>query len=225
MSNVLGIGALLSILELMLLYFMSPKKIELTTIDGYLTAVVYSNYFFLPFTTKIRKYKDIKKAYISSRRKRSKAGYYTVYDLILKYSKKSVVLFGEYSREKDLLEYCDKINKFILSHEDCVINDSKTKKGKIITLCVSIFVPSIIFIAALAGKTNPKDMEYLIFLHGYAIAVVIVLVFVLLSLTVNRYISSSDEKKVISQIGKINESKKNIDINSEAKRIYDSIIK
>ncbi len=229
MSNVLGIGILLSLLELILLSFMSPKKIELTTVDSYLTAIVYSNYFFLPFTTKIRKYKDIKEAYITSRKKHSRGGDYTVYDLILKYSKSLVVLFDGYPREKDLVEYCDKINKFIASSEDCVVNDSKTKKGKFVALFISIFAPSIIFMAALVGKTSPKDAEYLLFLHGYSIAIVIVLLLVLLSLTVNRYTNSSDEKKVISQIYKINnnanKTKKNVDVNSEAQRIYDSIIK
>lgn len=231
MTEVFGVAALLSILELILLYSMSPKKIELTTVDSSLTAIVYSNYFLLPFTTKISKYKNIKGASIRSRKKRSKAGYYTVYDLILKYSQRSVVLFEGKTREKDLLKHCEKINQFIVSSKDCVINDSNTKKGKITALIISIFFPSAIFLSALIGKTSPKDTEYLYFLHGYLVAVVIVLTFTLLSLTVNHYINSSNNKNVVFKTGKINDDInknkdiKNIDINSEAKRIYDSIIK
>ena len=131
MANLFVVAALLSILELIFLHLVSPRKIELTVVDALPTATVYSNYFFLPFTTKIRKYKDIKQAYINSRIQRDKHSTYKVYDLVLEYSERSVILFQGKRTDEDLLKYCDKINLFITSFEDCVVYESKIMKLKI----------------------------------------------------------------------------------------------
>ena len=231
MTNLFVVAALLSILELAFLHLASPKKIELTIVDAVPTAIVYSNYFFLPFTTKIRKYKDIKKAYISSRIQKDKYSTYKVYDLVLEYSNRSVILFRGKQTEENLLKYCDKINQFIASFEDCVVYESKIMKLKIALVFALFLLPLCCFIAPVAIQNDYylKDTEYLYCLYGYLITTAIVTIFILLSLTVNRYKNSLGEKKVISQIYKINnnanKTKKKIDANSEAQRVYDSIIK
>ena len=112
-------GIIISIFELAFIYASSPKKLELTIIDNIPTAIIYTNYFFLPFTTKIRKYKNIKKAYIKNRIERGKNSSYTVYDLFLKFDKKSIVLFKGKRTEEDLLKDCEKINQSINSFENC----------------------------------------------------------------------------------------------------------
>ena len=226
MTKLLIISGLLSFLELMLLYVLSPKKIKLTVVESSPAAIVYSNYFFLPFTTKIRRYKDIKEAYIRSRREIDKHGSYLVYDLVLKYSTKSVVLFRGERTEKDLLKHCEKINHYIASFEECIINVSQTKKLKIVAVYMLVSVPLILFAAALLGDTDPQyDMGYVYCFYGYLITTAITMVFILLSWVVNRYMDSLNTNSISIDDSDTYKKEQNSNIDSESKKIYNSVIK
>jgi len=215
---IFSVGVIVSICELAVLYVVTPKKFELKIIDNIPTAIISKDYFFLPFTIKIKKYKDIKESYIRSREERDKYSTYTVYDLFLKFSNKSIILFNGKRNKKDMLKYCEQINQSILSFEECTINEFKTGKEKNIILLILLFVPLIFFIAPIINNTNyTKDLDYLLYLYIYITATSITTVFVLLSLVINRRINLENNGK--------NKDKKNIDIDSESKRIYDSLIK
>ena len=203
------VSGLLSFLELIWLYSMSLKQIKLTVIDGFPTLILCSNYFFLPFTIRIKRYKDIKEAYVSRRNVLYRGRWYWVYDLILKYSKKSVVLFRGEQTEGTLLEYCQKVNQFLVSFEDCIIFDSKIHKLKTTVLYLLIFGPIILFAAALLGDVNFKNTEYIYCLYGYLITTAITMVFVLLSLMINRSTEYKKQTNVISSVNYIKE--KNIE--------------
>jgi hypothetical protein len=215
---VFTIGAILSICELAVLHAVTPKKFELKLIDNIFTAIISNNYFFLPFTIKIKKYKGIQEANIRSRKVKDKYSTYTVYDLVLKFSNKSIVLFNGKRNKKDMLKYCEQINQSILSFEECTINEFKIGKEKNIILLILLFAPLIFFIAPIISNTNyAKDLDYLLYLYIYITATSLTTMFVLLSFIVNRRINLENNEKNID--------KKNIDIDSESKRIYDSLIK
>ena len=79
------------------------------------------------------------------------------------------------------------------------------------------------FIAPIINNTNyTKDLDYLLYLYIYITATSITTIFVLLSLIVNRRMNLEHNGKII--ITK-NKDKECIDMDSEAKRIYDSLIK
>ena len=138
------VGLLISIFELAFIYAVSPKKFELKIIDNSLIAIIYKNYFFLPFTTKIRKYKGIEEAHIKSRIEKNKNSSYTVYDLVLKFSKKSIVLFKGNKDKEELTEYCKKINQSIVSFEEYFISEPTITSKKTAVLIVLFFSPLLI---------------------------------------------------------------------------------
>ena len=222
-SFIFIIAVVISICELAVLYIVTPKKFELKIIDNILMAIISKDYFFLPFTTKVRKYKGIQEAYIRSREERGRYSKYTVYDLILKFPKKAVVLFYGKMNKKGMLKYCEQINKSIVSFEECDITEFKIGKEKKIILLILLFVPLVFFIAPIINNTNyTKDLDYLLYLYIYITATSITTIFVLLSLIVNRRMNLEHNGKII--ITK-NKDKECIDMDSEAKRIYDSLIK
>ena len=222
-SFIFIIAVFISICELAILYVVTPKKFELKVIDNMLMTIISKDYFFLPFTIKIRKYKGIQEAYIRNREVKDKYSTYTVYDLILKFSNKSIVLFSGKRNKKDMFKYCEQINQSILSFEECAINEFKIGKEKNIILLILLFVPLIFFVAPIISNTNyAKDLDYLLYLYIYITATSVTTIFVLLSLTVNHRINLEHNEKII--ITK-NKDKKRIDIDSESKRIYESIIK
>ncbi|MBQ4178478.1 MAG: hypothetical protein II598_01905, partial [Elusimicrobia bacterium] len=64
--------------------------------------------------------------------------------------------------------------------------------------------------------------------YVYLLTITIIIMFTMLSLMVNRSIESKKQTNVISSVNYIKEKnieEKNRDINSEAQRMYDSIIK
>ena len=217
------IALVVSICELTVLYIVTPKKFELKVIDNMLMAIISKDYFFLPFTIKVRKYKGIQEAYIRNREVRDKYSTYTVYDLILKFSNKSIALFSGKRNKKDMFKYCEQINHSILSFKECTINEFKIGNGKNIILLILLFVPLVFFVAPIMSNTNyTKDLDYLLYLYIYITASSITTIFVLLSLIVNRRMNLEHNGKII--ITK-NKDKDCIDMDSEAKRIYDSLIK
>lgn len=208
--------------ELLFIYSASPKKLEIRFINNISIVTIYGSYFFLPFTTKIIKYKNLKKAYIKERIEKNKTRTYKVYDLVLEFEKKSKIIFKGRSEADELLQYCDKINKSISSFENCFISEhtsiSKTKA----LLLLLIFTPLACFIPP---KRSEKSYLEDVTQHFYILILAsgILLFFIMLSLIVNLFVNIKNSKS--STILTDYNVKENLDIDSEAKRINDSIIK
>lgn len=227
---ILIISFIIFVVELCVLNTLSSRRFEFKVIDNNFTMIMYSTYFLLPFTIKIKKYINIKEAYTRTRLMRSRYGSYNVYDLIVKFSKGSKVLFNGKSSEKDLLKYRKKINEAIASFEEYTINDHKSMSAKIIILFVMLFAPSAIFFPFINGSTNNQsDISYQIFFSAYLLATAVIITITLLSLLINHYTNIKSTEKQ-SSIPINNNKIKIIDtedtnISSEATKIYDSLIK
>ena len=237
---IISIAILVNIAELIIIHKLYPKKIELKAIDGTPTAIVYSKYFFLPFTTKIRQYKNIEEAYVRKKikrrhRKYSHSTYEVYYDLILRYSQnKTKILFYEKWNEKEILKYCEQINQFKISLEDTVINENKSKYGNVVIIVAMLIIPLFLFIHAdgIDIIEYTTDEVYVFFHRICLIATGILVMFLLSSLVVNYFMYSSKKKKFMMPTKTNNNANKSIEINknnisndTEAKKIYDSIIK
>ena len=216
------IGVLISIFELAFIYAASPKKFELKIIDNNPIAIIYTSYFFLPFTTKIRKYKNIQEAYITSRIEKRKHSSCTVYDLMLKFPKKSIVLFGNKNNKNDILTYCDKINKSINSFEDCIIEEPAIASKKTAVIILLVCSPFLIFIPPKHSR-NSYITDITQNFHIYLIATGILAIFMILSLLINLFINVKSDTNLI--VSSDYNKKENIDLDHESKRINDSIIK
>ena len=216
------VGLLISIFELAFIYAASPKKFELRIVNNTPVAIIYTSYFFLPFTTKIREYVNLQEAYIKSRVERNKNSSYMVYDLVLKFSKKSIVLFRGKKTEEELLDYCKTINNSIASFEDCCIEEPTITSKKTAVLIVLFFSPLLIFIPPKHSK-NSYITDITQNFYIYLIATGILATFIILSLIVNLFINAKNNRNVVLKTDY--NVKKNIDIDSEAKRINDSLIK
>lgn len=228
-TNILILSALVSFLGFLAIYSASPKKFELKIIDNELMALLYSTYFFFPFTIKIRKYKNMKGAYIRRRVERSRYSKYFVYDLVLELSKRSITLLRGKREDKELSKHRDNINKSIMSFKEYSF-DICSGNWKIFIILAMVIVPLIMIIshAYSEGFNYTQDIEFQYFIYVYLSSITIIIVSIILSLTINRLTESKNKAKVMS-LPKYNIEKKikeeNRDINSEAQKIYDSIIK
>lgn len=208
--------------ELLFIYSASPKKLEIKFIGTNSITVIYGSYFFLPFTTKVKKYKDLKRAYIQERIEKNKSNTYKLYDLVLEFPKKSLVLFKNKNKDNTLLEYCDQINKSISYFEDCFISeDTAISKTKAI-LILFIFTPLACFFPPKHSEKNyfedlTQHFNILILASG------ILLLFIMLSLIVNLFINIKNSKSFTVLMDY--NIKEKVDIDSETKRINDSVIK
>ncbi|MBR3628457.1 MAG: hypothetical protein IKN42_06395 [Elusimicrobia bacterium] len=220
LTGILIFAFIAAFFELLFIYSSSPKNLEIKFIGANSIAIIYGSYFFLPFTTKVKKYKDLKRAYIQERIEKNKSNTYKVYDLVLEFQKKSLVLFKNKNKDNTLLEYCDKINKSISSFENCFISEhtsiSKTKA----LLLLLIFTPLACFIPP---KRSEKSYLEDVTQHFYILlaATGILLFFIILSLIVNLFLKIKNNKNTTLTVEY--NIKENID--SEAKRINNSIIK
>lgn len=227
---ILVLSMLVGFLELLAIYSVSTKTFEIKIINNELIAIKYSTYLLLPFTTKIRRYKNIKEAYIRKRKKMDRYGIYNVYDLMLQLSKRSTVIVKEKRTDKDLLRYCEKINKAIKFFKEYTLYIHKGGKGKIAVIFLFFIIPLVLFLGYSGGKNFnfAQDIEFQYFVYVYLITSAIIIFFMLLSLTINRLIITKNNEKVISSLTYSAEQQlkeKSNDMSSDANKIYDSIIK
>ncbi|WP_372519540.1 hypothetical protein [Candidatus Ruminimicrobiellum ovillum] len=228
-TAILVLNILVAFLGFLIIYLSAPKKFELKIINNELTALLYSTYFFLPFTTKIRKYKNIKEAYVRRRLTMDKRSVYYVYDLMLKSSKRSITILKGWDEDKKLKEYCDKINKSISFFEEYSLDICGADWRKF-TIFLMVIFPLIIILAESNSKNfnYSQNIAFQYFLYIYLSTMAIITISIMLSLTINRSIEYKKQTNVISSVNYIKEKnveEKNRDINSEAQRMYDSIIK
>ena len=222
LTGIIIFASIAVLFELFFLYVASPKQLKIEFINNISIVTIYGSYFFLPFTTKITKYRDLKKAYIKERIENNKGHNYTVYDLMLEFQTNSIVVFKGKSKAETLLQYCDQINKSVSFFEDCFISEyTSISKAKML-LFLLICTPLVCFIPPkhskntyLQGVTN----------HFYILmaATGLLAVFIILSFIVNLFINVGPVKRQLITIDY--NKKENVDIDSEAKRINDSLIK
>ena len=226
---ILILSILTSVLGLIAIYSASSKKFELKLINNELIALLYSTYFFFFFTTKIKQYKDIQLAHIRQRTIQDKHSKYFVYDLVLQLSKKSIILVRGKTEYREISDHCDNINKSIGSLKEYSF-DICRGKWRTFVILIMVIAPLIIMLAYTSAQdfNYSQDIEFQYFTYVYLLTITIIIISIMLSLMVNRSIESKKQTNVISSVNYIKEKnieEKNRDINSEAQRMYDSIIK
>ena len=87
--SVLILGFMLFLIELMFIYFGSQKKFEIKVSNSVIVGIIYTSYFFLPLTSKIIKYENLKKAFM--REIKDSKGVFS--DLLLEFSTITLILF------------------------------------------------------------------------------------------------------------------------------------
>ncbi len=217
------IGVLISIAELFVIHFFSAKKFELTFVDGAPVAIMYTCYFFLPFTIKANKYKNLQKAFVRDRLKETKKSTYKVYDIFLKFPDKTIVLLKDEFSDEEALKKCENINKAIASSEEYCLGEIsvKDKAGQLLSLFCLLAV--IMFVPLINRHTGYFDSEKMIRnLYVFLFATGIVVNFCLISFIVNAFIGMFDKRKK-NDLASCNDSDTDIDL--EAKKIDDFLIK
>ena len=228
-TNLLILIILVGFLGFLTIYSVSPKKFELKIINNELIALLYSTYFFLPFTTKIKKYKNIKKAYVRKRVERSKYSKYFVYDLMLESSKRPLIIVKGKREYKKLEEHCEKINQSISSFAEYSF-DICRGNWRTFIIIIMVIIPLFMMIPHTCAKdfNYSRDIVFQYFIYVYLSTIAIIAISIILSSMVNRSIESKNQTNVVlSAKNNIEKDVKeqNRDINSEAQRMYDSIIK
>jgi hypothetical protein len=215
------VGCLISVFEFAFIYAVSPKQLKIQIVNNRPIVTIYTSCFFLPFTTKIREYKDLQEAYIKNRIENGKKSYYTVYDLVLRFSKETIVLFKGNEDKEELSEYCKKINHTLTSFEDCFISEPTIISKKTAVSIVLFLSPLLIFIPPKHSR-NSYITDITNNFYIYLVATGILITFMGLSIIINLFINAKNNN--ISEY-KDHNIKENTDIDAEAKRINNFIIK
>ncbi len=228
-TNLLILIVLVSFLGFLTIYSVSPKKFELKIINNELTVLLYSTYFLLPFTTKIRKYKNIKKAYVRRRVEQGKYSEHFVYDLMLESSKRSIIIIKGRREHEELEEHCEKINQSISSFEEYSF-DICRGNWRTFIIIIMVIIPIFMMIPHTCAKdfNYSRDIVFQYFIYVYLSTIAIIAISIILSSMVNRSIESRNQTNVVLSVKNNIEKdvkEQNRDINSEAQRMYDSIIK
>ena len=179
--EIIVLGFLICFIELIFVYFFSPKKFEVKIVNNILIGIIYSNYFLLPLTTKIIKYDNLKKAFI--RDIKDCKGVF--YDLLLEFATITVILFKRKEDKESLLNSCNKINESIASFKDCVIEETGCVSKKIsIWLVQLVFLFILLITIQLSKGLYNKELLY-IFLKAYIVAFVIFATHLVINLILN----------------------------------------
>jgi len=179
--EIIVLGFLICFIELIFVYFFSPKKFEVKIVNNILIGIIYSNYFLLPLTTKIIKYDNLKKAFI--RDIKDCKGVF--YDLLLEFATITVILFKRKEDKESLLNSCNKINESIASFKDCVIEETGCVSKKIsIWLVQLVFLFILLITIQLSKGLYNKELLY-IFLKAYIVEFVIFATLLVINLILN----------------------------------------
>ena len=220
--GILIFASIAGLFELAFIYSASPKRIEVKFVNKTSIVTIYGSYFFLPFTTKITKYKNLQKAYVKERVEKIKGKSYEVYDLVLEFPIGSKTVIKQKSNKDEVLKYCEQINQSITSFEDCFVSEYSAVSKKTAILILVVFTPLVFFIPPkYSNKSYMEDITQ----HLYILIATsgVFLFFIILSLIVNLFIKLFN-KKYKSSVNEYN-NKEDINIDKEAKKINDSLIK
>ncbi len=217
----LFLGPIAFLLGLLYIYIAPAKKFELKFIDNIPIATIYTNYFFLPLTTKITEYKNIQKAYVQETGFIMR-GWYIIYSIFLKFPKTTKEILSN-ANKNYLLKECKKINDAISSCKEYSIS-----KNDNISRVVAVFIIFSV-LSLLLVSSNFKDIEAAFCLGSIAfVSLIMFSICIVLSLLVNFYKKRDSKNYNIYETDTYynrDNIKEKVNIDSEAKRINDSIIK
>lgn len=185
--EIIVLGFLICFIELIFVYFFSPKKFEVKVINNILVGVIYSNYFLLPLTTKIIKYDNLKKAFI-----RGIKDYKGVfYDLLLEFTTTTIILFRRKEDKENLLSSCNKINESIASFKGCIIEEAECVSKKIsIWLVQLVFLVVLLVTVQLTKGSYNKELLYIVFkayIAAFAIFAMLLVINLILNLLIKLF--------------------------------------
>ena len=214
-------------IELFLIYFSPPKKIEIDSASNTAPLKIYTNYFFFPFRTKVTEYHTLKNAELSVNRDTLSAEKHNIYELVLHLPGKNILL--KKGNRKELLKECEAIIQSINSSKKYISsNDSSFNMGIVVCFfAVVLFVLFANYIPEIK-KVNDEYAEAIIV--SYMIATIAFFIFVISSIILNH----SDKDKKNTKKTEIDDkedgaNKQSVEednnLSTAAQKIYDSLIK
>ena len=214
-------------IELFLIYFSPPKKIEINSASNTAPLKIYTNYFFFPFRTKVTEYHTLKNVELSVNRDMVSAKKHNIYELVLHVPGKNILL--KKGNRKELLKECEAIIQSINSSKEYTSsNNSSFNMGIVVCFFAIVFFVLFANVGPEIKMVNDEYAEAIVM--SYMIATVAFFMFVISSIILNY----SDKQKNNAKKDKINNTeqiadKKNIkednDLSAAAQRIYDSLIR
>lgn len=222
---ILLFGAITALIDLIIIHSFSDKTFKLTFVNKNPIVTIQTKYFFLPLTTKTKEYSDFQGAFVHEKIKhetnrqnnRRYVSSSIRYDLILEFShRRKIVLFGNEITNISLSKYRDEINDSLKSCQEYSVSKNNPKFSKVNKIFTTIMVLLVSVIGSLVFS-KVKLNDYSISTFIFIATILILLILLTLSLKVNN-------SKKNSQILHYNNNE-NINIDSEADKINDSIIK
>ena len=220
---ILLFGAITVFIDLIIIHVFSDKTFKLTFVNKKPIVTIKTKYFFLPLTTKIKEYNDFQGAYVqekisrkTNRQNNSRHVSTSIrYALILEFAyRRKITFFDNEMTNISLSKYRDEINDSLKTCQEYSISKNNPKYSKINKIFTTIMVLLISVIGSLVFSK--------IKLNDYSISTFIFIATILmLSLLLTLSLKMNNSKKN-SQTLYNNE---NINIDSEADKINDSIIK
>lgn len=218
-------------IELFLIYFSPPKRIEINSAGNTAPLKIYTNYFFFPFRTKVTEYHTLKNVELSVNRDMVSAKKHNIYELVLHVSEKNILL--KKGNRKELLSECETIIQSINSSKEYIsMNNSSFNMG--IVVCFFAVVLFVLF-ANVGPEIKMVNDEYAeTIVMSYMIATVAFFIFVVSSIILNyldKNKNNTKKAKIDDKIDNINDYmyeqsvKENNDLRLAAQKIYDSLIK
>ena len=211
-TAILVLGLIISLIDLLIINSNSNVVFKLKFINKVPKVTIKSKYFFLPLTTKIREYNDVQAAHVKHRMGTRRSGG-DKYDLELELKNKwrRILVFGSETDYQKISKYCDEINYALKNFQDySVLNNDSSKVISTVIWVLIVSLP-IVCVPIIKGKL----------LMDYICCFAIILIILSICFGLSSIVNKSKKKKQILY----NNNKENVDIDSEADRINDSIIK
>lgn len=218
-------SCIMTAIELFLIYYSYPKKVEINSTNNSAPLKIYTNYFFLPFTTKITEYNNISNMKLYVDKDIANADRVKIYSLILHLPGQNILL--KKGNKLELSKECKAILESINSSQEYVLlNNSSLQMG--IVVCFFVFILFLICINGKSGIDIMTDERTMEFYTAYMISTLVFFAFVLSSVILNS-LDKYKKKKTNThnkQYGINEESIKEWDrLAADAQKIYDSLIK
>ncbi len=218
-------------IELFLIYFSPPKKIEINSAGNTAPLKIYTNYFFLPFRTKVTEYHTLKNVELSVNRDMVSAKKHNIYELILHVPGKNILL--KKGNRKELLKECEAIIQSINSSKEYTSsNNSSFNMGIVVCFFAVVFFVLFANVGPEIKMVNDEYAEAIVM--SYMIATVAFFMFVISSIILNNVDENKNntkKAKIDDKIDNVNDYtdeqiiKENNDLRLVAQKIYDSLIK
>ncbi len=218
-------------IELFLIYFSPPKKIEINSAGNTAPLKIYTNYFFSPFRTKVTEYHTLKNVELSVNRDMVSAKKHNIYELVLHVPGKNILL--KKGNRKELLKECEAIIQSINSSKEYTSsNNSSFNMGIVVCFFAIVFFVLFANVGPEIKMVNDEYAEAIVM--SYMIATVAFFMFVISSIILNNVDENKNntkKAKIDDKIDNVNDYtdeqiiKENNDLRLVAQKIYDSLIK